>query len=393
MVDLVYPGAGYQRYVHCLRAYAYCCDFLLSLSNSAHFRLLFTPELARQTLMLSLLHDINHFPFLHTFQELNWPSFKEISLLDLMCDGKATGDNPSIYDIVEKGTGLTSMQLREILFEDHSYLVDNNYAPGLQIAKSLIDSGADIDKLAYLEDDSAHTGVAYGYGIDAPRLIASATVAQVDVGLNQGWHVAFKEDGVAAVESLVMARYWMFRSVYWHRVNRAFMTMLLDVARAVFPEEHEPDPQGDLFKADSTIRDTVSPIRNFIIETMWWTEGAVIEKLNRLYWDKYGTDSIIAGLVQQPSRLYKRILSLQGSDPAPGEKKIRDELQGYSSAQVRVFRRRLVAELNRTMDLNVPLRIEDVLIDIPGRHLDPSGLIYIVRDSGVPKLSLTLRGQ
>ena len=57
-------------------------------------------------LVLALLHDINHFPFLHTFQELGAASFAEVSLLDLFCDGEATGDKPSLYQIVEEETGL-----------------------------------------------------------------------------------------------------------------------------------------------------------------------------------------------------------------------------------------------------------------------------------------------
>jgi len=37
-------------------------------------------------------------------------------------------------------------------------------------------------------------------------------------------------------------------------------------------------------------------------------------------------------------------------------------------------------------------QLEDVLIDIPGRRLDPSGQIYIVRDSGVAELLSSLEG-
>jgi HD superfamily phosphohydrolase len=392
MVDFIYPGAGYRRYQHCLRAYGYCCDFLLSLNNSPDFRLLFTPELARQTLILALLHDINHFPFLHTFQELNWPSFQEISLLDLTCDGEVTGDAPSIYEIVEKETGLTPKQLKDILFEDHTALVEKNYAPGLQIAKSLIDSGADIDKLAYLEDDSAHTGVAYGRGIDVARLVSSATVAHVEVGLKKGWHLAFKEDGVAAVESLVMARYWMFRSVYWHRTNRAFMAMLLEVAREVFPEEHEPDRQGNLFQETVHPTDMSNPIREFIIQTMWKSEEAVLEILNRKFRDTHGKDSIIADLVRQPSKIYRRIFTLRGIEPSQGEKKVQEELQRYTSKQIRDYRQRLVIEMNKTLHFPSELRKEDVLLDIPGRRLDPSGQIFMVGESGAPKRLSDIEG-
>lgn len=395
MVDLIYPGAGHRRYMHCLRAYGYCCDFLMALNNSPHFRMYFTPQLARQTLVLALLHDINHFPFLHTFQELNWPSFTEISLLDLTCDGVATGDNPSLYEIVQSETGLEPRQLKDILFGKFPILVERNYPPGLQIAKSLIDSGADIDKLAYLEDDSAHTGVAYGRGIDVARLIASATVTHVNAGLQKGWHVAFKEDGVAAVESLVMARYWMFRSVYWHRMNRAFMAMLLEVARAVFPEEHEPERQLALFENPVSVGDPNNPIRQFIVQTMWKSEDSALDLLNARYRDKFGNDSIIADLVKQPARLYRRICSLLGTTEMPqSEMRIHEELQVYSNKQVREYREKLIAGLNKNKVLNFPrqMALEDLLLDIPGRRLDPSGPIYIVREWGEAQLLSGMEG-
>src|SRR5262249_13835718 len=60
-LDVVYPGAGYRRHLHCLRAYGYCADLIGSLTHSPEFRLLFNPLLARQALAMSLLHDINHF--------------------------------------------------------------------------------------------------------------------------------------------------------------------------------------------------------------------------------------------------------------------------------------------------------------------------------------------
>lgn len=391
LVDLIYPGAGYRRYQHCLRAYGYCTDFLLALSNSPDFRLLFTPLLARQTLVLALLHDINHFPFLHTFQELNWRSFKEISLLDLVCDGQATGDRPSIYELVENETGLTPVQLREILFEEHSTLVEKDYSPGLQIAKSLIDSGADIDKLAYLEDDSANTGVAYGKGVDVARLISSATVTRIEVGLKQGWHLAFREEGVPAVESLVMTRYWMFRSVYWHRVNRAIMTMLLEVARSVFPEELPPNPQGNLFPIEIPT-ETTGPIRNFIVQSMWKSEESVIEMLNDLFKAKYDQDSIIADLLKQPSNIYKRLYSLQGTDLTTSEQKVHDALEKYTNVQLLTFRERLASNLNKELKSSPSLRARDILLDIPGRRLDSSGHIYIVRDSGEARLLADLEG-
>ena len=75
----------------------------------------FNPLLARQTLAVSLLHDINHFPLLHTFQEIREEYIQAVDLMDLFCDGKATQDNPSIYDLLGE-VSLSREQFKDILF-------------------------------------------------------------------------------------------------------------------------------------------------------------------------------------------------------------------------------------------------------------------------------------
>jgi hypothetical protein len=158
-IDILYPGAGYRRNIHCLRAYDYCAELIESLTNSSRFRLLFDPLLARQALVMALLHDINHFPLLHIFQEIRGTYTMDIDLLDLFCDGTATQDSPSIYEILQE-IGLSRERFRGLLLLNHYELVEKGYEPGLQIVKSMIDSGADIDKLSYLEYDSLFTGIA-----------------------------------------------------------------------------------------------------------------------------------------------------------------------------------------------------------------------------------------
>lgn len=142
LIDLLYPGAGYRRHLHCLRAYGYCADLIESLAHSPRFRFWFDPILARQALVLALLHDINHFPFLHVFQEARGEYLRDIDLFDLFCNGKATQDAPSLYELLEQ-IGLSRQSFRDILLLEHDKLAELGYQPGLQIAKSMIDSGAD----------------------------------------------------------------------------------------------------------------------------------------------------------------------------------------------------------------------------------------------------------
>ena len=370
LVDIIYPGAGYRRHLHCFRAYSYCAELIESLTQSPRFRLFFSPLLASQALAMALLHDINHFPFLHTIQEAVGSLLKGVDLLDLFCDGEATGDNPSIYELLHENVGLSREQFRDILMLSHQDLVEKQYDPGLQIVKSMLDSGADLDKLAYLEDDSRFTGVAYGRGVDATHLIASATVVRVPMEgtSDRGWHLGFRDGGLSAVESLVMARYWMFRTVYWHRVNRAVMAMLLHVLRKVVTSD-----------ADA---------RNFVVDTMWQSEEEVLNYLNTKHLAMFNENCITHRILQDHRKVYGRLLSIQGSGDnreAIVYRELHKLRDSGSALQLEKYRQKLSSAIQKyvtdTLNLNIKIGNDDLLFDIPARHLGNFGAIYIELDT------------
>jgi HD superfamily phosphohydrolase len=377
-VDLIYPGAGYRRYLHCLRAYGYCGDFIESLTNTPRFRRLFDPNLARQAMVMSLLHDINHFPLLHVFQEAPGNYIHDIDLYDLFCDGRATQDNPSIYSIIEQ-IGISQKQFKDIFEYSHPQLSEKGYNAGFQIIKSLIDSGADVDKLAYLEDDSRETGVAYGRGIDVTRLITSATiVSRPDtIGTNESWHIGFREEGLPAVESLVMARYWMFRAVYWHRVNRAVMTMLLHVIKQLYVHSG-------------------ANASEYVIDTMWKPEEIVLYYLNEKYKNRFGVDSIINSILKDPTQVYQRVFSLQGAGSDRRENNIYDKIISLNPEELEALHENLSEKYEKyirdTHNKDISINSGELLIDIPHRRLDTAGDIYIALDSGTVKAVEELQG-
>ena len=76
----------------------------------------------------------------------------------------------------------------------------------------------DIDKLDYLSRDAIMCGVPYGV-IDVDRLLTSLTLGPEGRGL--GIH----PKGFAALESLLFAKYQMYRNVYWHHAVRSATAM------------------------------------------------------------------------------------------------------------------------------------------------------------------------
>jgi hypothetical protein len=84
----------------------------------------------------------------------------------------------------------------------------------------LISGSLDLDKLDYLRRDAFMCGVPYGE-IDVDRLLNSLTIVPGDAGAEIG----IVEKGLSALESLLFARYQMYRNVYWHHAVRSATAM------------------------------------------------------------------------------------------------------------------------------------------------------------------------
>src|SRR2546430_13737984 len=79
-------------------------------------------------------------------------------------------------------------------------------------------------------------GVPYGV-IDVDRLLAALTVAP---GPDGRATLALHEKGLAALESLLFAKYQMYRNVYWHHAVRSATAMF----KRLRSEEHTSELQS-----------------------------------------------------------------------------------------------------------------------------------------------------
>jgi HD superfamily phosphohydrolase len=97
--------------------------------------------------------------------------------------------------------------------------------------KSFIDSELDCDKMDYLLRDSLYCGVNYGK-FDVERLISCLTVyLQEDIP-----RLAIEGGGVQAFEEFVLARYFMFVQVYFHRTRRFFDIIFARALEKILPD-------------------------------------------------------------------------------------------------------------------------------------------------------------
>ena len=89
--------------------------------------------------------------------------------------------------------------------------------------QGLISGSLDLDKIEYLKRDAFMCGVNYG-DIDVDRLLINS-LTLVDDPERGSPMVGISEKGLSALESLLFAKYQMYRNVYWHHAVRSATAM------------------------------------------------------------------------------------------------------------------------------------------------------------------------
>jgi HD superfamily phosphohydrolase len=280
----VYPGATHTRHEHMLGTVTTASYFLRSLylnEMNAFWRISASGTDLRAVLLAAILHDVGHIAYGHFIEEMG----------DLMQDAghvdciraflqaalrKVTemqGKDPASYPphalfsfepseveefclIVQEGwcddEGSTPGSLDEVAEllkrvvtvlgprmspEGVSSLTRSGTRRTLaMIMKSIVDGPLDADKLDYLRRDSLHAGVLYANGIDLERFFESLRICLPTNrdGTPVGAAIGISDKGIAAIESIITARYHLFSVVYWHRTVRGITAMLQRVLTEVF---------------------------------------------------------------------------------------------------------------------------------------------------------------
>jgi HD superfamily phosphohydrolase len=199
---LVYPGAIHTRFDHALGVYHLTGRALRRLEASG--QLAAVSEEKRAVLRLAgLLHDIGHYPFSHTLEELEIglvPEDHEQLAGQFLADPEVAGALEPLGSDVAQAV--------------HALILGRSESP----LQGLVSGSLDLDKIEYLTRDATFCGVPYGE-IDVDRLLDSFRLLRDP--LSGRLEVGVAAQGVSALESLLFARYQMFRNVYWHHAVRA----------------------------------------------------------------------------------------------------------------------------------------------------------------------------
>ena len=200
---LVYPGATHSRFEHALGAYHLARRALNLLEERDDFAAILRED-CQVVRVAALLHDIGHYPFSHALEEIGAIHHEEVA-----------------RPLIEEGP--IAATLRASLGDDAPArimaLIRGESDSPLQ---GLISGSFDLDKLDYLRRDAFMCGVSYGE-IDVDRLLNALMLLEEPRSGRRG--IGLAEKGLSALESLLFAKYQMYRNVYWHHAVRSATAM------------------------------------------------------------------------------------------------------------------------------------------------------------------------
>ena len=213
--SMVYPNADYSRFAHSLGV----LHVTSRVIDVFERKTLITDDTDVQKFRVAaLLHDIGHYPYSHLMELIDWDRY----VLNYMRK-KDSGDNDCAGDVKrypkhdKLGRLLITKRrdIREVLEkygispEEIAAIIEGKYTGINLLHKSL-----DVDRMDYLVRDSLNTGVPYGQ-VDINYILNNLDVAEDQ-------EIVLRSKARTAAEHLLLARYFMFNTVYLHKTVFGF---------------------------------------------------------------------------------------------------------------------------------------------------------------------------
>jgi HD superfamily phosphohydrolase len=248
--DQVYPGAMHTRFEHSLGV-VHAATLLYSsirqessevLQNELGYKMAGLDRDLQLVRLAALLHDIGHAPFSHASEDL-FPK----------------QDNGKRYKHENYSAAIVRTELRNVIenhpintanygfiAEDIAALLDGSTTARQRLFwRDLIDGQMDADRMDYLLRDCFHAGVQYGK-FDLNRVVN--TVRAIPGTRGRAPRFGISEGGSHAAEGLVLARYFMFTQVYFHKTRVAYDVHLRGALKEFLPNQHFAKPVGEELK-------------------------------------------------------------------------------------------------------------------------------------------------
>lgn len=198
---LAYPGANHSRFEHSIGV-MHVAGLACSILEDKGY---ITQDETSLVRLGALMHDVGHGPFSHVLDELIHEKF-------------GISHEDTTQNIVRRSE--IADRLSEYGFSPKKM---SDLAVGKQTGKKkflndIIAGSLSADIMDYLQRDSYYTGAGFGK-VTIERIIDSFEVYEN--------RLALQRDALYTFESLAVARYEMFKAVYFHKTVRAAESMIL----------------------------------------------------------------------------------------------------------------------------------------------------------------------
>lgn len=199
--------------------------------------------------LMALTHDLGHAPFSHASEEL-FPGSKkhEDYTKDIIFNTEIGTYINQIGKKFQEKYGkryIITPQLIWAIYNGDLLEPDNIAFDVRFFLRGFMDGELDCDKMDYLLRDSKYCGVSYGK-YDLERFISTLTVYKTSSSMK----LAIEKGGIQALEEFILARYFMFIQVYFHKTRRYFDKQLVKALKVILPEGHYPENTEEFLKWD-----------------------------------------------------------------------------------------------------------------------------------------------
>ncbi|WP_437717962.1 HD domain-containing protein [Sorangium sp. So ce448] len=230
LTSLAFPGAEHTRFSHALGA-AHVMRLLIArlrqIDRDLPFWQRVTSDRARDAIAAAFLHDLGHGPLSHLFEEampgaLHHERWTERILLDPSSD---------VHQVLVRQDPYLPQRVADLIGGRHE----------LPYLAKAVSGTFDVDRCDYLLRDAHATGVRYGE-YDLPWLLRSLRFSDVQVEMPGGGAASAPPapalaidgtKGMSAIESFLLARFFMFQQVYFHKTTRSAEWMIGAILRRV----------------------------------------------------------------------------------------------------------------------------------------------------------------
>lgn len=244
---LVYHGAEHTRFGHSLGVMHLTSRVFDSVVGKTPFlfsddeeenkkRIVWYRQILR---LIGLTHDLGHAPFSHASEELFDNGCKHEDYTQrIICETEiAVYINEIGYAFKEKYGEEYDItpELVWMIYEGKDVTNEQFIMPDFLFLQSFMDGELDCDKMDYLLRDAHYCGVTYG-NYDLNRFVSTLTAYKSENRIQ----LAIERGGVQALEEFVLARYFMFIQVYFHKTRRFLDKALVSCLKEILPDGKYP---------------------------------------------------------------------------------------------------------------------------------------------------------